>query len=187
MTRELTNVTNTFLARDAIVSFLLLEVAGYYYTDAPFDITVMGNTYEAQGNFLGASEVSENSEVQISSINLTFSALDSSTVGRFNTSSIINKDVTIHRAFFNQATNELISDSAGDTPILIFKGRIGAYRLEDARDTATVNLQIDSLFANFEKVTCRRTNLNNFQREFPTDFGMEFSHETLNDLKWGRK
>ena len=35
--------TNTALARDAIVTYLLLDLNGTYYTDAPYDIV-----YESQ-------------------------------------------------------------------------------------------------------------------------------------------
>lgn len=187
MARNLTTATNTALARQALVSYVLLDVAGFYYTDAPYDIEYFGNTYGAQGNFLGISETSENSEIQVTNISITFTALDATTVNRFATSSIINKDVTVYRAIWDQATEDLIYDSAGDGPLVIFKGKIAGYRVEDAQDTATLTVQVDSQFTDFEKVNGRRTNLSNFQREHPNDFSMEFSHETVTDFKWGTK
>jgi hypothetical protein len=186
MARDITDVTNTALARQALISYVLLDIAGFYYTDAPHDITYFGNTYVAQGNFLGISETSENSEIQVTNITITFTALDLTTVLRFSQSDIINKDVTVFRAIWDQETEDLIYDSAGDGPLTIFKGKIAGYRIEDAQDTATLTVQVDSQFTNFEKINGRRTNLENFQREHPTDFAMEFSHETLNDLKWGK-
>jgi len=204
MARELSNVTQTFLARDAIVSYLLIEIGvsspvsgknAVYYTDAPFDITYDtstapdsgSNVYSAQGNFLAISQAQENSELRVSSISLTLSALNLTNITTFAKSDQINQKVSIHRVFWNQATDDLIYDSAGDTPILIFKGKISGYKIADARDTATLTLQVDSQFTNFEKVNCRRTNNTNFQREFTTDFSMEYSHETLNDVRWGKK
>jgi len=186
-TRQFGSATRTTLARDAIVSYLLLNVAGYRYTDAPYDITngVEGssNTYEAQGQFLGIAEVDENSELTISSIQIEFSALVPAVLSQFATSNIINQDVKIYRIFYDQATGTNIADD----PILIFQGRIAGYRISDADETATFSLQVDSQFTNFEKVTCRRTNNSNFQREYPDDFSMEFSHQVLKDLKWGKK
>lgn len=187
MTRGLGSVTQTTLARDAIVSYLLLNIAGYRYTDAPFDIVngVEGssNTYDAQGEFLGIAEIDENSELAISSIQIDLSALAPSVISQYATSSIVNQDVKIYRILFDQGTGSNISDD----PVLIFQGRIAGYRLQDADETATLSIQVDSQFTNFEKITCRRTNNNNFQREFPNDHSMEFSHETLADLKWGKK
>jgi hypothetical protein len=186
MSRGLSTATNTALARQALVSYVLLDVAGFYYTDAPYDIAYFGNTYEAQGNFLGISETTENAETQVTSISITFTGLDSTTMLRFANSDIINKDVTVYRALWDQATEDLIYDSAGDGPLTIFKGKIAGYRVEDAQDTATLTVQVDSQFTDFEKINGRRTNLANFQREFPADFSMQFSHETLTDLKWGK-
>ena len=186
MTRGLGSATNTTLARDAIVSYLLLNINGTRVTDAPFDITngVEGssNTYSTQGQFLGIAEIDENSELSISSIQIELSALASGAVSTFANSNVINGDVKIYRIFFDQVTETNISDD----PILIFKGSIAGYRIADADDTATLTLQVDSQFSNFEKVTCRRTNNDNFQREFPNDHGMEFSHESLKDIPWGK-
>lgn len=186
MSRGLSTATNTALARQALISYVLLDVAGFYYTDAPYDIAYFGNTYEAQGNFLGISETTENAETQVTSISITFTGLDSTTMLRFANSDIINKDVTVYRALWDQATEDLIYDSGGDGPLTIFKGKIAGYRVEDAQDTATLTVQVDSQFTDFEKINGRRTNLANFQREFPADFSMQFSHETLTDLKWGK-
>lgn len=187
MTRGLGTATNTALARDAIVSFLLLNINGTRYTDAPFDLTssVEGasNTYEAQGEFLGIAEVDEQSELQITSIQIELSALVSSVVSTFADSSVINQDVKIFRAFYDQSTEALITDD----PMLIFAGRISGYRVTDSDETASVTIQVDSQFADFEKVNSRRTNNTNFQREHPYDYSMEFSHETINDLSWGKK
>ena len=87
MTRGLGTATNTALARDAIVSYLLLNINGTRVTDAPFDITngIEGssNTYTAQGQFLGIAEIDENSELSISSIQLELSALASGAVSTF--------------------------------------------------------------------------------------------------------
>ena len=186
MTRGLGTATNTALARDAIVSYLLLNINGTRVTDAPFDITngIEGssNTYTAQGQFLGIAEIDENSELSISSIQLELSALASGAVSTFANSSIINKDVKIYRIFFDQSTEAAISDN----PILIFQGSIAGYRITDADDTASLTIQVNSQFSNFEKVTCRRTNKDNFQREHPQDFSMEFSHESLKDIPWGK-
>jgi hypothetical protein len=186
MSRGLSTATNTALARQALVSYVLLDIAGFYYTDAPYDISYFSNTYQAQGNFLGISETTENSETQVTSISITFTALDSTTMLRFADSSVINKDVTVYRALWDQGTEDLIYDSTGDGPLTIFKGKIAGYRVEDAQDTATLTVQVDSQFTDFEKINGRRTNNENFQREHPADFSMQFSHETLTDLKWGK-
>jgi len=179
--------TNDALARSAIISYVLLDINGTYYTDAPYDIAYGGNTYLAQGKFLGITNAQETSELSITSITINLSALDPTTVSTFATSSIINQDVTIYRGLVDQTDNSLIDDSTGDGPILIFQGKVSGYSVSDSDTTAGLAIQVDSQFSNFEKINCRRTNLQNFQREFPGDFSMEYSHETIKDMRWGKK
>ena len=196
MTKQFSSELQTALARNAIVSFVLLNINGTRYTDCSFDITSSiegtSNVYSAQGNFLSITETDENSDLAISSIQLELSALVPSIVTTFAVPTIINQDVSIFRVFFDQSTGELIGDSTGDTGFLIFKGRVGGYRITDAENTATVTLTVESQFANFEKIACRRTNLDSWQRGYDglstaNDFAMQFSHETINDLSWGKK
>jgi hypothetical protein len=206
MSRQLTNLQQTALARDAIVSFVLIEIGlptpvgglnAVYLTDAPFDIDVLSatapdrgagpNTYQAQGDFIGINETSENSDLKITSINIILSALNSDNISTYAKTEMINQTVSINRVLWDQATESIVSDSGLDYPIIIFKGRISGYSIQNAEDSAELSLQVDSQFTNFDKINCRRTNQTNFQREFPTDFSMQYSHETLNDVRWGKK
>lgn len=191
MARGLSNAQNTYLARDALIGITLIHIpvpdgTDRYYTDCPFDIDLNGQTYTAQGNFLGISEATETGTLQVTNISITISALDIDEVRDLGRSEQINQTVTIRKAFLNQPDLDLVGDSAGDTSILVFKGKINGYRIDDAKDTATLTLEVNSQFANFRKKTGRRTNLSNFQKEHTTDFGMEYSHETLQDIKWGK-
>lgn len=192
MSRGLSSAQNSYLAGNSLIAVTLIEIGvnsgtDLYYTDAPFDIDYNGTTYEAQGNFLGISETSETADLQITNINLVISALDVNNVTTLATSNQINQNVSIYRAFLDPTDSSLIGDSAGDQAILLFKGKISGYRIADANDTATITLEVTSQFANFNRKTGRRTNLGSFQREHEFDFGMEYSHETTQDIKWGKK
>ena len=157
----------------------------------PYDITAyFGGTYLAQGNFLGYSEASETADLQITNINLIFTALDITSVRQLCNSNQINQTVTIRRVFVDPGDSALglITDSSGTIDTIdIFEGSIGGYRIEDADDTATVTIEVNSQFTNFDRRNGRRSSLKNFQREHPTDFGMEYSHESMLDIKWGKK
>lgn len=196
MTKQFSSELQTALARDAIVSVVLININGTRYTNAAFDITSSiegsANTYSAQGYFLGITEMDENSDLAISSINVTLSALDSTVVSTFAQPGIVNQTVTIYRVFFDQSTGELVGDSTGDTGFMIFRGRVSGYKISNAETTATLSISVESQFANFEKINCRRTNLDSWQRGYDglftgNDFSMQFSHETINDLSWGKK
>ena len=80
MSRGLSESQNTYLAGNSLIAITLIQIgvngaSDKYYTDAPFDVAYDGNTYEAQGNFMGISEASETADLQITSINLVISAL----------------------------------------------------------------------------------------------------------------
>ncbi len=188
MTRGLSSAQNTYLAGDSLVVASLVEIGLYgatnlYYTDSPFDITINSRTYDAQGIFLGISENQETADLQVTSINLTLSALDSNTVSTVAKSANINQTVTIEKVLLDPTTYAPIGTNE---TIVIFKGKIVGYRIDNNNDTATLVLEINSQFTNFLKTVGRKTNLGSFQKEHPTDFSMEYSHEPTRDIKWGR-
>ena len=191
MTREFSNSLNSYLAGNTLVEVTLVSIATtgstIHFTSAPFDINFGGNTFQAQGDFLTLSEGQETSELQIHSVNIILSAVDVSNITTFATSNIINKDVEIRRAFLDPITNQLQGDSAGDAVFLAFKGKIAGYQVSNNVNTADIQLQVSSQFINFTRKNGRRSNLVNFQREHPTDFSMQHSHETVSDIFWGKK
>ena len=191
MTRQFTDSLNTYLAGNTLIEVILVSIgttgSTVYYTSAPFDIEFGGNTFQAQGDFLTLSEGQETAELQIHSVNIILSAVNVSNITTFGTSNIINKDVEIRRAFLDPATNKLQGDSAGDAVFLAFKGKIAGYQIVNNINTADIQLQVSSQFINFTRKNGRRSNLVNFQREHPTDFSMQNSHETVSDIFWGKK
>jgi len=192
MPRQFSSALQTYLAGNSVVAILLIKIningsTPVYYTDAPFDITHDSNTYTAQGNFLSTTEGQESAQLQISSVTIGISALELSNITTFANSSQINQQVEIRRGFINPVTNQLIGDSAGDAVFLVFKGKITGYSVNHNTTTADIAIQVSSQFMNFERKSGRRSNLLNFQREYPNDYGMEYSHETLLEIHWGKK
>jgi hypothetical protein len=191
MTREFPNSLQTYLAGNSFVSVLLVKIqkpdnAYTLWTDAPYDIDFNGDTYLAQGDFLSITEGQETSEIQIHSVSIQISALDVNNITTYATSNIINRTVEIRRAFLDPVTQQLQGDSAGDSGFLLFKGRVAAYAVNNNVNNADIVLQVSSQFINFQRTSGRRSNLTNFQREHPDDFGMEYSHETLTEINWGK-
>lgn len=191
MTRDFTSSLKSYLAGNSLTEVFLLKInttsSPVYYTSGPFNIDYDGNTYTAQGNFLTMSEGQETAEVQIHSVNIIISAVETSNITTFATSDMINKDVEIYRAYLNPVTMQLNGDSAGDAVFLAFKGKVAGYQVTNNVSTADIQLQVSSQFINFTRKNGRRSNLVNFQREHPTDFSMQFSHETVTDIFWGKK
>ena len=185
MARGLSATVQTYLANRSQLRISLIEIetvaSTVYYTTAPFDVTYNGNDYQAEGNFIGVSGVEENADLIISSCNLIISALNVDNITTYATSSIINKSVIVRSAYLDPTDMSIVG-----TPIITFKGKITGYTVADAATTATITLEISSVFANFDKTNGRYTNEGSFHREHPQDRSMEFAHENLKDLKWGR-
>jgi len=191
MTREFPNSLQTYLAGNSFVSVLLVKIqkpdnSYTLWTDAPYDIDFNGDNYLAQGDFLSITEGQETSEIQIHSVSIQISALDVTNITTYATSNIINRTVEIRRAFLDPITQQLQGDSSGDSGFLLFKGRVAAYAVNNNVNNADIVLQVSSQFINFQRTSGRRSNLTNFQREHPDDFGMEYSHETLTEINWGK-
>ena len=185
MARGLSATIQSTLANRSQTRIMLIEIATtgstQYYTDAPFDVVFDSNTYQAQGNFLGVSNVEENAELIITSCQLIISALETSNITTFCQSAQIGKGIIIRSAYLDPTDSSII-----DTPIITFKGKCTGYSIADAQETATISLEVASTFANFEKNNGRYTNEGSFRREHPNDRGMEFAHEGLSDIRWGR-
>ena len=70
---------------------------------------------------------------------------------------------------------------------LLYKGTIDTYAISESENESVLALTVVSHWADFEKRSGRLTNNNSQQRFFSTDVGMNFSSQTVLDIKWGRK
>ena len=89
--------------------------------------------------------------------------------------------MVIYRGLLD-SNNSVIAD-----PLLLYQGTIDTYAISEAETESALSLTVVSHWADFEKRSGRLTNNNSQQRFFPTDVGMDFSSQTVLDLKWGRE
>ena len=153
--------------------------AGTYYTDHYKNIVFDTNTYTASSLFLGSSEVQEDADVSVSNLTLKFSGADLTIISLLLNNNYMNKPAKVYRGFLDDS-QALIAD-----PFLLFDGRISNFSLEENATTSSVNIIITSHWADFEKVSGRRTAENSQKLYFPTDKGMEFASKTAQKIKWG--
>ena len=93
---------------------------------------------------------------------------------------VVNDSVVIYRGFLNDS-NSIIAD-----PFLLYDGQIDTFEISETTKESTVILNVTSHWANFDKKNGRKTNSTSQQRFFSTDVGMQFSSQTVQDIKWGR-
>tara|TARA_Y100000592_G_scaffold96477_1_gene165053 strand:- start:752 stop:1333 length:582 start_codon:yes stop_codon:yes gene_type:complete len=193
MTRQLASSLETKLGAKSIFGVDLIELqlsTALYFTSSNIDIDFDSNTapdsgvntYLAQGQFLYFGNIVESSDLRVGQVDLTFTAVDTTTVALLLNNNYMNKRVVIYRAILDEDYS-----FTSDDVFTVFDGRIMNYNIRETDSTATVTMTVASLFADFERKNGRRTNNASQQRVFSSDLGMNFSAEIVKDIKWGRK
>ncbi len=154
-------------------------------TDNAFDLTssISGSsvTYSSSAFLVGASSFEEQTDISKTTLSVSLSGVDTTFISIVLAENIVNDSVTIFRGLLN-SSNALIAD-----PILLYQGNIDTFEISETETQSNVKLMIVSHWADFEKKSGRKTNNASQQRFFSTDVGMDFSSETVLDLKWGRE
>ena len=187
MTRSLTTAIKNELATNDIRPVHLITIGfgtPVNITDCSFDLTssVSGSsvTYSASDFIMGVSNHTEETDITKSSVSISLSGADQTFISVVLNENVINDSVSIFRGLLAD-DNTLIAD-----PFLLYKGNIESFEIQEGEKNSTVALSIVSHWADFEKKNGRKTNNTSQQRFFSTDVGMDFSSQTVQDIKWGR-
>lgn len=192
MPRSLSAGLQSKLTERQLVIADLIEIhlaTPVYFTNGGLDISydsptapdAGANLYVAQGQFLGFGNVQETADVRVGTIDLSFTAVDLTTLALVTNNEYIDKRVVIYRAVLSNS-NQLDTNNI----FQFFDGRISTYAIAESTDTATLTIQCATQFADFEKQAGRATNSASQNIYFPNDKGMEFSAAIVKDIKWGR-
>lgn len=192
MARGIASSLQTKLAARSVFAADLIELhlsTPLYFTSTNIDIdfdsdtapTTGSNTYLAQGQFLFFSNITESSDLRVGQIDMTFTAVDTTTVALLINNEFMNKRVVIYRAVLDNEYN-----FTSDDVFTVFDGNIMGYSINETNETATVTITVASQFADFERTNGRKTNPASQQIHFASDKGMDFSAQIVKDLKWGR-
>jgi len=139
------------------------------------------NTYLAQGQFLGLGNVQESKDIKIGSMSVAFTAVDYTTLGYVLNNEYIDRRVVIYRAVLDE--NYAIDSTK---VFQYFDGRIKDFSISESPKTASLSFNVGSQFADYDKISGRRTNSDSQQRFFSSDVGFEFAPQIQTDIKWGR-
>ena len=151
-------------------------------TDAWRAVTWTGQTYTAQGHFLGFDGLSETTELQASNLTLTLSAVDQVWISAALTKPCIDRRLTIHKAFLDYTQAVITS------PVLIFDGSMNDMLVNDAPDgKCTVSISAVNAWGDFESTPGRHTNNAEQQVFFAGDRFFEFCGQINKQIKWGAK
>ena len=187
MTRSLTTAVKNELATNDIRPIHLITIGfstPVNLTDCSFSITssVSGSsvTYTKSDFILNVSNFTEETDITKTSLALSLSGADQTFISTVLSENVTNDTVTIFRGLLAD-DNTLIAD-----PFLLYKGNIESFTVSETEKASVLNLSIVSHWADFDKKNGRKTNNTSQQRFFSTDVGMDFSSQTVLDIKWGR-
>lgn len=179
--RDLDAATLTEVAKPNITGYELLEIVlddgTHRFTNGPWNATYDGNTYQALGNFLGFSDIQENTQMQITEVTVTLTGLRQEDFGYFVGVNFIDRTVRIYRQVWN--------DQSGVVGTFkIFEGRLKNAAVEDDGEQLTIGGTAANQFVDFERISGRSTNDDVQQFFYPGDRFFEFSSEVLKEIKW---
>ena len=183
MARSLTSAVKTELATNKLnpVTLVYLNIdGGQRFTDHYKNLSYDGNTYTASSLLLGVSDVGETSEVAVDSITVAFTGADQTIISLLLNNNYMDKEAEIYKGFLD-SSQVLIAD-----PMLLFKGRIESFSIEEDATNSQVSISIASHWSDFEKQKGRKTNTNSQQLFFAGDVGFDYSSQSVQDIKWGR-
>jgi hypothetical protein len=188
MSRNLTTAIKNALATNDIRPVHLLTIGfstPVNFTDCSFSLTssISGSsiTYNPSDFIIGVSDFTEEIDVTKSSLIISLSGADQTFISTVLNENITNDEVTIYRGLLD-TSNSLIAD-----PFLLYKGNIEGFGIKETTKDSNVTLSVVSHWADFEKKNGRKTNNTSQQRFFSTDVGMDFSSQTVLDVRWGRE
>ena len=181
MTRGLSSAITTELQNQNIKPIVLIEIlfpTPQRITNHYKDITHNSNTFTSSGHILSIGGKAEKSELDVGNFQIELSAVDSAFVSIVLNNNVSNDEVTIDIGLLD-SSDALIGTFNYDI------GFIESFSIDT--DKARLILSCTSHFADFSRVSGRKTNEGRQQLHFANDKGMEFSALTVQDLLWGRK
>jgi len=188
MTRSLTTAIKNELATNDIRPFHLLTISfstPVNFTDCSFSLTssISGSsvTYNPSDFVIGIGDFQEEIDITKSSLLISLSGADQTFISTVLNENITNDEVTIFRGLLD-ANSSIIAD-----PFMLYKGNIESFAINENTKSSVVNLTVVSHWADFEKKNGRKTNNTSQQRFFANDKGMDFSSQTVLDIKWGKE
>lgn len=137
-----------------------------YLCDGGFDISfdsttapnAGSNTYQAQGNFIGFSGMSEDMDVKVGKFTVSLSALGNDYITKFINYEVEGKRICIYKAFLSFGATGADPLSLVAAPILMYDGTIYNFSIQETAKSCQISVDCSSLFSDFERTNGRKSN-----------------------------
>jgi hypothetical protein len=117
------------------------------------------NTYLAQGEFMGFSELSEDFEVKLGRFTIYLSGVGTNYLNRFTVYPSEGQRVVVYKAFLKYTvTNDIETLGIVPDPLMMFDGIVFNVIASENKSSCQINLECSTLFADFDRTAGRKTN-----------------------------
>jgi hypothetical protein len=120
--------------------------------------TAGANLYQAQGNFIGFSSLTEDFDVKVGKFSIFLSGVSNGYVDKFIANEIEGKRVVVYKAFLNFGSTGAGPLALAAAPILMFDGVIYNFAVQETSESCQITVDCSSLFADFERAAGRKSN-----------------------------
>jgi hypothetical protein len=167
MTTTIPEVNSRNIEHGVLID-LTLDGTTYYISNCYKEIVYLGNTYQALAGFLTVSEIQSNISNANDEIQVSLSAIPPTYIAATLGTQIKGGEINIYRAFFDYATQEVISGAIYKR----FTGVISNFSVQEDIDisqqsaevTHTITVIASSIMGVLEnKISGRRTNQEDYQ------------------------
>lgn len=189
MPRGIDSATIAELAKDSFNLATLVKLnfsTPLKLTDWGRNVEALSQTWTSSSHILSIDSPVETQELRVNTLNISVSGVEQSFSSIFladnpGVSTYMDVEVEVYRACMDD------SDAVIGVPILVFKGLITGFDINDSLDSSTLNIECASHWKDFEKQNGRRTNTNSQKVHFAGDIGFDWAALTIADLRWGKK
>jgi hypothetical protein len=116
------------------------------------------NVYQAQGDFLGFSSLTEDFQVSVGKFSIFLSGINTTYASYLMNNEIEGKRVCIYKAFLNFGEGGGSALQLAASPILMFDGIIYNFAIVESEKSCQITIDCSSLFADFERTAGRKSN-----------------------------
>ena len=172
--------TLTALTNDNFEFAYLCDLpSNLHYTNHSADLSYNSNTYTSNGLLMDFSNVTKDQNMKVGSYTLTLSNVSTTIANAYMTTSFRGYESNIYLAIIE---NGIIVG----TPIILFKGTVDTWAVNETNSTSTLQIKLTSHWASYNQKSGNYTNDTIHQQTHANDTFFKYAHSDKENIGWGK-
>lgn len=185
MSRSLTSAMQSAVIADLVRPITLVQCAfdsgNLNLWSGIGNLTVDSVDYVGAGTLLDISAINESSELQANGLTVALSGITEPLISKARDEDYQGRELKVLLGFMDEESN-VIAD-----PVIVFSGFMDTMTINDAGETATIQVTVENRLIEFERTRERRYTAEDQKIDYPDDKGLEFVAEMQEkEIVWGR-